>query len=368
MAKRRNDHGDELPFVALMDTMTNVVGVLTIVLVMMGISIAHAVRKVLTDLVPATAAQVAQVQTSLEQTNAGKKSAETEIASLANYRADPGVAAELKLLEEEWKEKNIKLFDIPTLQKESTARAEELAKQQSALSAMITERDSLKALLDKMPSEKPAPPKVVRIPNSRDIPKNAKLYYCYIRGKQAYLVDPITAHDMVMDAFDKEKRNFIHQRVKVPRALDRIIYDQIKVVNHFAKLNLTVRGQSIRVPENKFGTTLNYQIDFGAGKGDATLDDMNQPKGRFHEIAYKLSSYNGIALIFKVNPDGFETYLKAREIADIMRIPCGWEVDGNTVFNGPLEFEVNRLAEPPPPGPPGPAAPPAPPPPKQRLD
>lgn len=117
MAKRRNDHSDELPFVALMDTMTNVVGVLTIVLVMMGISIAHAVRKVLTDLVPATAAQVAQVQTSLDQINAGKKSAETEIASLANYRADPGVAAELKLLEEEWKEKNIKLFDIPTLQK-----------------------------------------------------------------------------------------------------------------------------------------------------------------------------------------------------------------------------------------------------------
>jgi hypothetical protein len=49
-----------------------------------------------------------------------------------------------------------------------------------------------------------------------------------------------------------------------------------------------------------------------------------------------------------VRPDGFETYLKAREIADEMRMPCGWEIDGNSAYAEPLEFEVNRLQEPPP--------------------
>ena len=54
MSKHRKREEQELPFVALMDTMTNVVGVLIIVLVMVGISIASAVRKVLSDLPPVT--------------------------------------------------------------------------------------------------------------------------------------------------------------------------------------------------------------------------------------------------------------------------------------------------------------------------
>ena len=43
---------------ALMDTMTNVVGVLTIVMVMIGISLARAASRVFSALPPATAAQV----------------------------------------------------------------------------------------------------------------------------------------------------------------------------------------------------------------------------------------------------------------------------------------------------------------------
>ncbi|NBV85693.1 MAG: hypothetical protein EBS01_05410, partial [Verrucomicrobia bacterium] len=50
MARRAKPHEEELPFVALMDTMTNVVGVLIIVLVMIGIGLAKSVQKVLSDL------------------------------------------------------------------------------------------------------------------------------------------------------------------------------------------------------------------------------------------------------------------------------------------------------------------------------
>jgi hypothetical protein len=53
-------------------------------------------------------------------------------------------------------------------------------------------------------------------------------------------------------------------------------------------------------------------------------------------------------LIFKVNPNGFATYLKAREIADSMNIPCGWEIDGNAYYQERLDFAVNNLEAPPP--------------------
>jgi CO dehydrogenase/acetyl-CoA synthase alpha subunit len=56
MSKRKHEE-QELPFVALMDTMTNVVGVLIIVMVMVGISLAAAVNKILSDLPPVTEAE-----------------------------------------------------------------------------------------------------------------------------------------------------------------------------------------------------------------------------------------------------------------------------------------------------------------------
>jgi Tfp pilus assembly protein PilN len=62
MAKRRHHEEQEIPFVALMDTMTNVVGVLIIVLVLVGISVASAVKKILSDLPPVTKEQLEELQ------------------------------------------------------------------------------------------------------------------------------------------------------------------------------------------------------------------------------------------------------------------------------------------------------------------
>ena len=64
---RRKPHAEELPFVALMDTMTNVVGVLIIVLVMIGIGLARTVRKVLSDLPPVTIEEHAKLQKEVEE-------------------------------------------------------------------------------------------------------------------------------------------------------------------------------------------------------------------------------------------------------------------------------------------------------------
>ena len=47
MAKKSAHSEEELPFAALMDVMTNVVGVLIIVLVMTGITLAQVAKKVI---------------------------------------------------------------------------------------------------------------------------------------------------------------------------------------------------------------------------------------------------------------------------------------------------------------------------------
>lgn len=363
MAKRRHGQEAELPFVALMDTMTNVVGVLTIVLVMMGISIAHAVKKILSDLPPATAAQVAEAQAAINKTKAEIAATQKKVAALPSLPDKGDIDAELIKLEAQLKEKNIKLFDLPVLAKEKAAKSGDLSRQETELSNLISERDRLRALLEATPAAKPPDAKIVRIPNSRDIPEGANIYHCFVRKDQIYFVDLITAKEMVMREFEREERNLVKQKIKVPKAKDRVIYDQNKVVSFFTTKPMEVRGQKITVPVNKYGSRLAVRIDLPYGPGDASLADMENPKGRFHALAYKLSSFPKVVLLFQVNPDGFATYLKAREIADRYRIPCGWEINGNTAISSPLEFEVNRLENPPPGKPPT-----GPPPPKRQLD
>src|SRR6478736_2912944 len=68
MARRRQHHEEELPFVALMDTMTNVVGVLIIVLVMVGIGLARSVNKILSDLPTVTVEEHAKLKKEVDET------------------------------------------------------------------------------------------------------------------------------------------------------------------------------------------------------------------------------------------------------------------------------------------------------------
>ena len=67
MAKRRHGEEFEIPFVALMDTMTNVVGVLIIVLVMVGLGVSTAVKKILSDLPPVDESTYQQLKALMEK-------------------------------------------------------------------------------------------------------------------------------------------------------------------------------------------------------------------------------------------------------------------------------------------------------------
>jgi hypothetical protein len=233
--------------------------------------------------------------------------------------------------------------------KELLATNQKLAdEEKSKTDLILTEINRLKALLDQTPIPKAPQPTVVKIPNSREIPTKANIYYCYIIKDQAHLVDPITAKKMVMDEFKANERLLFREFIKVKGKPDIRVYDQDKVVKFYEQKNLKIRSQYISVPYNRPWTRMQMRITLDPANGDASFADMEQPKGRFYNICYKVKSYYDCVLIFKVNPNGFATYLKAREIADSLNIPCGWEVDSNTVFNQPLDdFQVNRLEQPP---------------------
>ncbi len=367
MARRTGNNEPGVNMDSLMDALTNVVAVLILILILLQVDVGQAVDKLLGDLKPASPEQIEQSKKQLTQVNQQLDKQKAMLNAPAPKPEDiDKVEADLTLLEKSLKDSSVKLLEINKV-KQLLATNQKLAdEEKSKTDLILSEINRIKALLDQTPIPKAPQPTVVKIPNSREIPTKANIYYCYIIKDQAHLVDPITAKKMVMDEFNANDRLLFREFIKIKGKPDTRVYDQDKVVKFYEQKNLMVRSQSISVPYNRPWTKMSMVITLDPEKGDASLADMEQPKGRFYNICYKVKSYFDCVLIFKVNPNGFATYLKAREIADSLNIPCGWEIDGNTVLKQTLDFQVNRLEQPPEQK--APAGPPAIPAPKRKLD
>ncbi len=153
-----------------MDTMTNVVGVLIIVLVMVGLSVASAVKKVLSDLPPVTKEELQKIQEDVkklpekidpQKVEEQKKQAEAELKR---------VLEDLKTVDTADLQSKMKFMDLEAFQKQLDERKKERELNKAATDKMLTEVERLKALLDQTPVFTPPPPSYVRLPNPRAYP------------------------------------------------------------------------------------------------------------------------------------------------------------------------------------------------------
>ena len=350
MAKRRHGQEAELPFVALMDTMTNVVGVLTIVLVMIGISIAHAVKKILSDLPPATEAQVAEVQASIDKTKAQLAALSKNPVSIPNLPNQGDINAELIRLEAQVKEKNIKLFDLPTLNKELTTKSAEISKQETELNNIISERDRLRALLEATPTPKAPVAKTIHIPNSRPIPEDAKIYHAMVKSERVHIIDPHTPLAMFNREFEKNKKDWLIKRTQVKGKPDKFLYDGTKIVAHFQNFNWgNSRGQKISILPEPTNYFLWLSIRPNLETGGTSLDDLAKPDSEFVKSLPIIRQSFRAVLMYRVHTDSFKTYLAARELSEKANVPAGWDINYGLDFRMPIpDLTVQRLKEPPP--------------------
>jgi len=356
--KPEADNGGGLD--SLMDALTNVVAVLIVILILLQIDVEQTVERLLDEMIPATPEEVQQARVDAQAAREELRERQELLDSPAPTPEQLQQAvADLSQLEKSVTDSSALLLSLQELVKLEEKTTAESKVEKEKTDALLKRLSELEALLDQTPRPEAAASAVVSIPNSREIPNNANLYYCYVIGDQVHLVDPGAAEKLVMEEFEKVERDFIQDRVRERGERTRIIYDQTKTVEFFATKDLKIRNQKIVVPFNKPWTRLNVQVRLDPAKGDASLADMEVKNGRFHKMMEVVKSYTRPVLIFKVNSNGFATYLKARQIADEFDIACGWEVDNGTTFSQALPFEVNRLEEPPPPKPQTGPAPPA---------
>lgn len=216
MAKKSSSSGgSELNLDSLMDAVTNVVGVLMIVFVVMALNTARIVQKILSDLPPVTEQEHKEMKDKIEALPppvADPKRLDEEKVRIQTELQK--VIEELKTVDTTELQQKMKLMDLDEFKKQLEARKKERVVQKAVVDKLLAEVERLKALLDQTPVYQPPPPKYVRLPNPRPYPeKPNETRVLVAKGgvisfNQPKFVQPI------LDGLEKVKSQLEYQRVE----------------------------------------------------------------------------------------------------------------------------------------------------------
>jgi hypothetical protein len=213
MAKRRHGEEQEIPFVALMDTMTNVVGVLIIVLVLVGLGVASAVKKILSDLPPVDAEMLAQLKEIISK--------EEPPLDLAKIEEDiKAKGALLKRSIEEIKTLDLspekqKLVDIDNIHKQIADRKADRDKQKAEIEKLLADLESMKSRLDQTPVYTPPAASIVRMPNPRPYPEKPVETRVMVAKEGVILYRESDYITPILAGLEKVKSQLEYQDVKI---------------------------------------------------------------------------------------------------------------------------------------------------------
>jgi hypothetical protein len=354
---------------SLLDTLTNVVGVLVLLLLLVSLNVREAVERIL-DLNPeqlgVTAADVAVVQ--------------KQAAELARLRKEMAAAAGAEQLAADLKELAAlreklaamkdtarpapppippeKLAEVKQKVAADTKKTQDLSQD---LVKVEEELQKLKGQLDTTEVVAAPPPKIVNLPNPRDAPKDSQPVLVACRDGRVAAFDP----DDLRDAAQKRVKFFLtgYQRKAGPGGE----IDCERLVEQFNKSTPVASGPyRARLAVENFNLILVYDLRPSAGE---TAKQVAGRNSEFRRALRRLDPQK-FYVRFLVWSDSFDEYVAARSVCDEMKLLAGWEpynVDFQWKMDLGLKVACQGKPKPPPPPPtpakPAPQPPPGPPPP-----
>ena len=324
---------------SLLDALTNVVGILVIVLVAVQLSSQEAAQRMeemIAQIDPAEQERIKQAAKDSEEKLEEMKLAlqeesekdEVDPDKLLAMLQDDIAAAELKAKKD--------LLAAEAAEKEAEKKklaAEELRRSLMAQLATLEEKEKeftvaktdLLAKLENMPTLNAPPPKEVRPPTPKDIPRNKdgnallqERKVLVSNGKVIPFVDPgkqmeTAIKNRLKMIIDKNKinvgeGNYISDESQATKLIDEFNKDPAK--NKYFDLKLVRAGRQIRVeivPTEECGEEPEKAV---RGIFGTVLRNM---QGKWY-------------LRYLVEPDSFETYMAMRKVTDSSGFYAGWTI------------------------------------------
>lgn len=222
MAKKKQD-SSELNLDSLMDAVTNVVGVLMIVFVMMAINTAKMVQKILSDLPPVTKEEHQQMQEQVkalppppadpEKLEEDKKKAEQALKK---------VIEELRTIDTSDMAARMKFMDLDSFRKKLEEAKQLREKEKVEVDKLIAEIERLKALLDDTPVYQPPPPTYVRLPNPRPYPKEPNETRVLVARQGVLHFNQKDFLQPILDGLEKAKSQLLYKEAKIEPFADML--------------------------------------------------------------------------------------------------------------------------------------------------
>jgi hypothetical protein len=327
MRRRPVEEGNNLD--SLLDALTNVVGILIIMLVVALLGMSEAVKRItqareLDEKVNVD--HLLQQEKELEALKEMLKKLEPEWLSMEpkvpQYKVElEKLRAQIeKLSEKVTIESENKKLDVAELESDFKEKSEAQQKLEADLKKAIERLEELKALLDKTPVPQEPPAEIVRIPNPRDVDKSYR--------KVTFHIDQHRVIEEEVDFYrDKLERNiaaFENRFRPLPETdEDTGGYDFDKFKELIDKTKYGDRN--IRI-DLKIYTTRIYMDFYITGTSGDDIDSMDKPSSKYMRSIIAMKRNGKQYARYKVSADSFAEYVKARTIADNVGVPAGWEV------------------------------------------
>jgi hypothetical protein len=360
VARRRRNAGEAASLDSLLDTLTNVVGILVILLALARLDVSTRVREIQGLDSEATPEAVAALVVASERSAQWRKELEQKARDL-----DPATLE--KRLEEMDAEVERLLADAAKPREavpdpdELRRRIEEIRKlveekemQLDAAEADVAER---RARLERIRPAKEPPARVVRLPNPRAPPGELKPVLFVCKGQRVALIDTESATQYAVDILRKQAQTRPN-RCDCEKAA--ALFEKEKYGNDEFRLRIQ--------PIDK---TPYLVIEHIPGKG-TTARQAGRSTSAYARSLAQINPATHYAR-FLVWPDSYEVYLAAREECDKRNIPAGWQpfsAEAEWRISLASHFRCDDWVEPPPqpPQPPAPAPRPARPAPVDTID
>ncbi|PAW86300.1 MAG: hypothetical protein B9S33_08495, partial [Pedosphaera sp. Tous-C6FEB] len=349
MAKRQQQNLDEgVNMDSMMDNMTNVVGTLLLVLMIVQMQVSEKAGEIEETLASVTQEDLNKAK---KQLDAAKKMADkaganqTELDDKAKSKLE-----DLRAFESTLEQKGVKVRDFETLMKEVGERREVEKEVKTQVTGLIGERDNLKAALDKTPMPKYPDPVDVRVPVAKPIPAQAIYYRVLCLSNRVYMLGPTDRTDsgwrtVAFYAVQKAKKELLYE-TQPGDAKQGPIYDNLKTVKFLQEQKLGDSFVDVVFPtplSNSTSDRVLMQI-IPKKDGGELPDKLESNDSEFRKTLVKLRANPKIICWFWIHPTGVLAYHEAREQCSRYGIPAGWEYSGVTSLQENLpQFVVNRL-------------------------
>ncbi len=350
MRKKKKD--EEQSMDSMMDTLTNVIGILMFVLMITMLSVNDAVKQIVRkeagveakDITPAQIEQTRQQARQLEQKVKELKVQEPQIKTAMTTERTTLLELQNTVTREQTIQVTQTQVDPKELQKQVEQKKQQIEQMRKQVQTTTEQVETRKNELAQTPEYEEKPAKIVRLPDPREAPKGAQQELFFCRGGRVMYVNVDGLQSLAVK-LSQQFAKPVNGEINCEQLIKA--FSQRAVGNEDFKMTIQVQNAHPMV-------ILERKPEAGE-----TLEEMEKENSDFQRKIRTINTRLQYCR-FVVWPDSFEAYLKARDIIDERGLLAGWQP---TTFAGEWPLYVPGLSNfkckghmPPPPPPPSAAS------------